>query len=43
MSAGNLRNLVKEKLLQNVSAQSEKTMGELSRRLMESAQVKQLL
>ena len=42
MSAGNLRNLVKEKLLQNVSAQSEKTMGELSRRLMESAQVKQL-
>jgi len=42
MSAGNFRNLVKEKLLQNVSAQSEKTMGELSRRLMESAQVKQL-
>ena len=42
MSSGNFRNLVKEKLLQNVSAQSEKTMGELSRRLMESAQVKQL-
>lgn len=42
MSSGNFRNLVKEKLLLNVSTQSEKTMGELSRRLMESKQVKQL-
>lgn len=43
MSAGNFQELVQQKLLLNASAVSQKTFGEMSRRVLESAKVKQCL